>query len=53
MREKNEKIKFYVAMDGRWAQLSRSDREICDLLKKVTVSKTVAVQDMIQIIHIN
>lgn len=53
MERKNEKTKFYVAMDGRWAQLSESDENIGDLLKKVSGVRPMLGKNRTHIIHIN
>ena len=54
MREKLDgAIKFYVEMDGRWAQLSESEKRLCDLVKKLTMTRPVYGKEKTYIIHIN
>jgi hypothetical protein len=52
-KKKNERAKFYVEMDGRWAQLSHSDKEVCDLVKKVVPVRPLQGRTAIHVIHIN
>lgn len=53
MKRKNERTRFYVEMDGRWAQLSGSEEDLHVLLKKVSGTCPVFGKDGIHIIHIN
>lgn len=54
MEQDDEKTKFYVEMDGRWAQLSGSEQGISALIRKAKeIRPWMLKEQRVHIIHLN
>ena len=52
--KKDERVRFYVAVDGRWAQLSGSEQGIPALIQKVRDNRPrIRKGERVHIIHLN